>query len=90
MQNILRIEQILIDQEDLKTKAFNESLGSATTTTIRQGATNTGPLSLDEELELLAKNKSTTTKTKTTKKSTTTTKLINTYKMNVLGKIYIR
>jgi len=95
MKYILRIEQILIDQEDGKTKNKVQELGSGdlsttttTTTTIPKTTGSTGSLTLDQELELLAKKKTTTTKT--VKKSTTTTKLINTYKMNVLGKIYIR
>ncbi len=90
MQYILRIEQILIDQEDSKTKSNQQSLGTGSVTTTATVATTvtTQQLTLEQELEQLAKKKATTTTKK--KVTTTTTKLINTYKMNILGKIYIK
>jgi general stress protein 26 len=77
----VRIEQILIDYEDVQSRTSSESLGSGNVSV----STTIKPMSLKEEL--MAKRKSTTT---TKKKTTTTTKITDRYKMNILGKVYIK
>jgi general stress protein 26 len=77
----VRIEQILIDYEDVQSRTSSESLGSGNVSV----STTIKPMSLGEEL--MAKRKSTTT---TKKKTTTTTKITDRYKMNILGKVYIK
>jgi len=78
---IVHIEQILIDYEDIQSRTSSESLGSGNiliTTTTKQ---------MTFEEELMAKRQSTST---TKRKTTTTTKMVNKYKMNILGKVYIK
>lgn len=81
LKYIVRIEQILIDYEDVQSRTSSESLGSGNVSV----STTIKPMSLGEEL--MAKRKSTTT---TKKKTTTTTKITDRYKMNILGKVYIK